>query len=245
MAEKRLARLFDFIGSEFESELDRFSSLSAQTESLCAAIFKQDKLAGTRVLDAGCGSGRACIYFSKKQATEVFGLDLSPQSLEVGRSWSKKLNLAGIDLQVGDISKLPFTDQTFDIVFSLGATPYVKDNDATIDELARVLSKNGTMAIFFLRKGRLDLIYELPRILLSKFAPGPAYTLARVLAIMLKPFSKLLVGRLPDQRKGKPLEQIILETIFSPVRLNKQDPKRISTYIRDLLNRKTFVSDVG
>ena len=68
---------------------------------------------GAKVLDAGCGVGRAdgklqdCGY-------STVGLDLSAKMVEYARE-----NNPNVDFVVGDIANMPFKDGSFDLVFEL------------------------------------------------------------------------------------------------------------------------------
>lgn len=60
-------------------------------------------LVGTRILDAGCGTGAAAIELARRGA-EVVAIDLSPTLVEVARQRAAQSNLRGnIDFRSGDM----------------------------------------------------------------------------------------------------------------------------------------------
>ena len=67
-----------------------------------------------RVLDVGCGSGSGLLQFVRLGfvPTNLVGIDLNDARIEEGKAL-----LPGIDLQVADASRMPFTDASFDLVF--------------------------------------------------------------------------------------------------------------------------------
>src|SRR4029079_13187098 len=67
-----------------------------------------------RVLDVGCGSGSGLLQFVRLGfvPTNLAGIDLNDARIEEGKAL-----LPGIDLQVADASRMPFTDASFDLVF--------------------------------------------------------------------------------------------------------------------------------
>ncbi|HOK00978.1 MAG TPA: class I SAM-dependent methyltransferase [Spirochaetota bacterium] len=115
-----------------------------------------DKLSvreGDVVLDAGCGLGRHSIAFMQRGA-KVFCMDLDLDSLlktrytlasmiKQGRAHKKSRFLT----HIGDALNLPFKDETFDRIICSEVMEHVNDDFKACAELARVLKKNGRIAI--------------------------------------------------------------------------------------------------
>jgi SAM-dependent methyltransferase len=87
---------------------------------------------GVRLLDAGCGTGEFLALALERGATAA-GIDLSADMLAVARR-----RAPGADLREGDITKLPYDDDAFDVVTAFNAVQFTGDVPATIAELARV-----------------------------------------------------------------------------------------------------------
>jgi demethylmenaquinone methyltransferase / 2-methoxy-6-polyprenyl-1,4-benzoquinol methylase len=100
---------------------------------------------GGRRADAG-GEGRADAGGERRGVT-VVGVDLTEQMLREGR---RRVAAAGRGGQVGLVTgraeQLPFPDGYFDAVTFTYLLRYVRDPQATLGELARVLKPGGTMA---------------------------------------------------------------------------------------------------
>jgi ubiquinone/menaquinone biosynthesis C-methylase UbiE len=98
---------------------------------------------GLKVLDAGCGPGNFGLIMAKEGAS-VTGVDISPEAIEVAQ---KRATMEGVDFtpQVGDIEKLPFADDTFDICFSGWTLHHFPDLTVPIAELKRVLKLGGRL----------------------------------------------------------------------------------------------------
>jgi SAM-dependent methyltransferase len=114
---------------------------------------------GERVLDAGCGRGLALIGCAKKLTTgKAVGIDLwSAKDLSNNNPDATRANAAAegvadrIEVETGDITKLPFPDASFDAIISMTVIhniPSRDDRDQALRELARVLKPGGRMAIF-------------------------------------------------------------------------------------------------
>jgi ubiquinone/menaquinone biosynthesis C-methylase UbiE len=115
-----------------------------------------DRLAvqkGNIVLDAGCGLGRHSIEFMRRGAS-VFCMDLDLDSLLKTRYTLASMKQrggspegAGFVTHVGDALNLPFKEGTFDRIICSEVMEHVDDDFKACSELARVLKKNGRIAI--------------------------------------------------------------------------------------------------
>ncbi|MEW9515860.1 class I SAM-dependent methyltransferase [Streptomyces tubercidicus] len=102
---------------------------------------------GDRVLDAGCGTGRAlpALRVAVGPRGTVLGADLTPEMLEAavraGRDRDAVLLLA-------DVSRLPLPDAVLDAVFAAGLLSHLPDSAGGLTELARVVRPGGRLALF-------------------------------------------------------------------------------------------------
>ncbi|MCJ0874605.1 class I SAM-dependent methyltransferase [Streptomyces sp. AP-93] len=102
---------------------------------------------GDRVLDAGCGTGRAltALRAAVGPSGTVLGADVTPQMLtaahEAGRDADGALLLA-------DVARLPLRDGALDAVFAAGLVAHLPDPGANLRELARVVRPGGRLALF-------------------------------------------------------------------------------------------------
>ncbi len=93
------------------------------------------------VLDVGCGSG----VISKELARlgfEAYGVDFSKEVVKVARRYAPT-----VDFQRSPIYKLPFPNESFDVVVCLGVLQTVADPSRAIKEMARTLKKDGVLII--------------------------------------------------------------------------------------------------
>jgi len=101
------------------------------------------------VLDAGSGTGMVTLGFHESglQPSRVIDLDLSLKSLEIARDEvaRKQPVGAGITSYVqADVLKMPFPDETFDLVVTCGVLEYTPIDDG-LREAARVLKKGAPL----------------------------------------------------------------------------------------------------
>ncbi len=105
-----------------------------------------------KVLDLGCGPGRYSKILSDKKA-KVTGIDNSEKLIEVAQKEAPKANFI-----LGDIEKLPFSNNQFDIVISTLVIGHLKDWNKVLKEVNRVLKKDGIF--IFSITGPFSLIKE-------------------------------------------------------------------------------------
>ncbi|EYT78901.1 SAM-dependent methlyltransferase, partial [Streptomyces sp. Tu 6176] len=102
---------------------------------------------GDRVLDAGCGTGRALppLRAAVGVSGVVVGADVTPAMLEAavraGRDREGRLLLA-------DVGALPFRTESFDAVFAAGLVAHLPRPAENLRELRRVVRPGGTLALF-------------------------------------------------------------------------------------------------
>ena len=90
-----------------------------------------DPQPGEYVLDLGCGDGQLTQRIAGSGA-HVLGVDASPEMIAAARE-------RGIEAEHANAERLPFRDATFDAVFSNAVLHWVRDQDAMMQQVRRVL----------------------------------------------------------------------------------------------------------
>jgi phosphoethanolamine N-methyltransferase len=105
-------------------------------------------LCGRRILDIGCGTaGPAIVLAGELGAGEVVGIDIEPRVLEHASRNVGQASLGGrISLKRVDPGPLPFSDDSFDIVFSKDSICHIADKESLFREIARLLRPEGIFA---------------------------------------------------------------------------------------------------
>jgi SAM-dependent methyltransferase len=94
-----------------------------------------------RIVDLGCGSGRALVWNRDSGAYQV-GVDVTPHFAREAR--------ASIDLVIGDLRRLPFADGAFTKAFSLDVAEHLSRESLVqvMTETRRVLAPGGAFFLY-------------------------------------------------------------------------------------------------
>ena len=99
----------------------------------------KSKVQSLSILDVGCGTGANLEMLS--QFGESEGVDVSDDALEFCRA-------KGLKVHKGLAEKLPFEDESFDVVTALDVVEHLDDDVAGLKEMHRVLKTGGKTLIF-------------------------------------------------------------------------------------------------
>ena len=92
-----------------------------------------------KILDVGCGTGANLEML--QNFGEAEGVDVSDEALEFCRA-------KGLKTHKGLAEKLPFADESFDVVTALDVVEHLDDDVAGLKEMHRVVKKGGSALIF-------------------------------------------------------------------------------------------------
>ncbi|MET9773245.1 class I SAM-dependent methyltransferase [Streptomyces sp. NPDC006367] len=112
-----------------------------------AAVAGMGLREGARVLDAGCGTGRALppLRAAVGRSGLVVGADLTPAMLDAAVRAGRERDGC---LLLADVAALPLRARSFDAVFAAGLIAHLPDPAGNLRELARVVRPGGTLALF-------------------------------------------------------------------------------------------------
>ncbi len=104
-------------------------------------IINKLRIKGGNCLEVGCGRGTISSYLSDAGYNCTL-LDVSIEVLKNAKKIYKDFNLKGKFVR-GDVFYLPFFEEKFDIVFSVGLLEHFKNPKKIIKEQLRILKKEG------------------------------------------------------------------------------------------------------
>ena len=101
-----------------------------------------------RVLDVGCGGGKAISRILEETRREVAGVDHSPEAVKTARSVNRAAISSGrLRIVESSVENLPFRDGFFDVVTAFETTYFWPELQAALTEIHRVLNRGGRLVI--------------------------------------------------------------------------------------------------
>ncbi|KAF2816891.1 S-adenosyl-L-methionine-dependent methyltransferase [Mytilinidion resinicola] len=99
------------------------------------------------LLDVGAGSGTISVSFAKLIPNgHVTGVDLNPNILPRARAVAEMAGVKNIEFQQGNVYKLPFADETFDVTFCHQVLIHIGTPWDALREMLRVTKRGGIVA---------------------------------------------------------------------------------------------------
>jgi len=111
-----------------------------------------------KILDACAGTGDLAKFIKKlKPDAQITGVDFSEKMLEKARK-----KVSGVEFVQADCTRLPFADESFDIVTMGFGLRNIEDYEKALDETRRVLKKGGQfLHLDFGRKNIFSKIFDI------------------------------------------------------------------------------------
>jgi SAM-dependent methyltransferase len=135
---------------EYPPELANVPDAAVESFAGVANPFSLGRLAaGERVLDLGSGAGTDSLIAAQMIGPDgkVTGIDMTPAMLEKARGAAGAMRITNVEFLESEAERLPFPDESFDVVISNGVIDLIPDKDAVFSELNRVLRPGGRLQI--------------------------------------------------------------------------------------------------
>jgi SAM-dependent methyltransferase len=128
-------------------EIDSPLELSTKARrGIYARLLDEQIPLGSRILDAGCGTGQLAIFLSLMQR-QVVGIDFSFNSLKLAQRFKKNFKLGHVQLAQMDLFSLGLKEESFDYIFSNGVLHHTSDARGAFGNLCRLLKPEGYIVI--------------------------------------------------------------------------------------------------
>jgi len=135
----RIARSFSYSATRY----DDYARLQIKLLDDIFGRLKSQLFEEMTVLDLGCGTG----YFLSK--IRDYNPDIILKGVDIAPGMIKRCSQRGLNCELATMEKLPYKDDTIDIVTSSFSIHWVEDIDKVFREMARVLKPGGKFFISF------------------------------------------------------------------------------------------------
>lgn len=144
---EQVEQMFDNISEKYDL-LNRILSMGIDVQWRKKVVKAVQKTQPQRVLDIATGTGDLAIQIAKATDAKITGFDLSAGMLEVGKKKIAKENLSDrIEMIQGDAEKMPFENDTFDVITVAFGVRNFEHLDVGLAEIFRVLKPGGKFII--------------------------------------------------------------------------------------------------
>lgn len=100
-----------------------------------------------RILEVGTGKGYFTVALARESCV-LTSLDISEEEQSFARANVEYYGYTDrVDFRIGDAARLPFPDDSFDLVFSVNTIHHLAAPVAALDEMARVAAPTGRIVI--------------------------------------------------------------------------------------------------
>ncbi|MEQ8426906.1 MAG: class I SAM-dependent methyltransferase [Gammaproteobacteria bacterium] len=155
---------------EFYTQFDRLREEDAcEPYEFSNKIHGYEASAGLKVLDIGCGNGYVLSRYARNGA-EVYGVDITEKALTLTKKRFELMDLPCV-LEQTDGDSLPFSDNTFDIVSSMGVLHHIENPSPMVQEIHRVLKPGGRfiLMLYYKWSWKTLVVLRLKHLLLPQF----------------------------------------------------------------------------
>jgi ubiquinone/menaquinone biosynthesis C-methylase UbiE len=205
-------RYHDLAASDYDAKWGIDYGQSGQTQvmgKLAKALGSEPGRYG-RALEIGAGTGYFTLNLLRAGVIdEAVATDISPGMLGTLSASAERL---GVDVRTVrcEADKLPFADESFDLIFGHAVLHHLPDLDAAFAEFRRVLRPGGTLAFCGEPSRYGDLISQVPK--RAAVALAPAWR--RLMGATKRDYFAV-----PDEREEADLEWLVDVHAFTPRRL--------------------------
>jgi N-methyltransferase StaMA len=125
------------------------SPMHAATDRLTDLVAERVAPAeGQHLIDVGCGHGSTAARIIAHHAVKITGVSVSDYQVGLANSRPQQPDLPGrATFRLADAMELPFPDESFDGAYAIESLMHMKDKEAALGHIARVLRPGGRLVI--------------------------------------------------------------------------------------------------
>jgi ubiquinone/menaquinone biosynthesis C-methylase UbiE len=133
-------------GDEYPTGLDHYGYVTRHDLAVFAE--RLDLVAGSALLDIGCGKGGPGLWLAERLQAKLTGIDIIPEAVDHANRFKHQFDLGyPAEFEVGEFYKIPLPDQSMDAVISFDSLWAAPNKVQALFEVKRVM-KPGAKFIF-------------------------------------------------------------------------------------------------
>ena len=142
-----IVETYSQLAEQYDDETNRRSCWGRSTDQALASIHLTD--AQLVVADVGCGTGQALAQLASRYGAGHRFIGVEPAANMRRKADELTQNYPNVDIREGCFERLPMDTASVDYLYSIYAFHWTTDLDASVKELARVLTASAGMDLFF------------------------------------------------------------------------------------------------
>ena len=83
------------------------------------------------------------LAWASRRGARAYGVDISPPTVHQARAVFDERPRSILRSAIGDVRALPFADDSFDAIYSMGTIEHFDETERAVEEMARVLKPGG------------------------------------------------------------------------------------------------------
>ena len=130
-----------FPGCTSDVQFTTYTDTGKTSYELLSDLVPTDFTKSVQVLDIACGDGYLLqrLHLRRQPGLKLFGIDMTPAELNKAKDRIGSGDIQNVDLQIGRVQQLPYSDNTMDYVFCHMAFMLMNAIEDVLAEVRRVL----------------------------------------------------------------------------------------------------------
>jgi ubiquinone/menaquinone biosynthesis C-methylase UbiE len=143
--------IYDFdnmLLGKWHSSFDSSVKGAIEFDNMISEYLNLHKGKDKTIMDFGCGIGTSLFEYAQKYPQHNFiGLNVSPKQINIAKKTLLKKNLKNVKFVLYNGTKLPFSNEIFDVIYSFEAFCHVEDKNNMFSQFYKKLNKGGILLL--------------------------------------------------------------------------------------------------
>jgi len=148
MIQKNIQRLENINYSQFVSLIKERNRPSGGIKTVHSVAVNAFINSSKKILEIGSNTGFTSVNLSVLTGCKSIGIEVNEKSISEAKKYAKKQGVSKLaSFQKASALRMPFPDNSFDIVWCSNVTSFISDKNKAIKEYLRVLKLKGSLVV--------------------------------------------------------------------------------------------------